>query len=146
MIRKILKSIKKAEAEKETCLYHTLVGSIVTSIGIIKGNNEYQNYKVFKEMRRKTFKEDVTVRLLAEEVAKLMKVDLEKLNGLVLVYDEKGVLGPMVTLEFENRILPLKPNAEYTGILFALWRNSDYAKEHIKVEEIFRNAGPILKS
>ena len=136
---KIRKAIKKFNEDREISLYHTLVGSIITSIGIIKGNNEYQNYKVFKELR-KAYNEDreITVKLLVEEAANLMKVDIDKLkNLLVLVYDDNGILGPMVTLQVEDKILPLKPNAEYTGILFTLMRNTAYAKAYIKVEKVY---------
>lgn len=133
-----VKTIKKALAEPEE--YRTLVGSIVTTIGIITGKSELQVRKMYINLRKYKKALPDTVAGICNYVWSIFGDDSVKAarSNMVLVYDKLNIRTPLVTLvNEEGNILPLSPNGKYTGILMPAAAGSDY----IDVEFLYDENG-----
>lgn len=133
-----VKTIKKALAEPEE--YRTLVGSIVTTIGIITGKSELQVRKMYNNLKKDKKLLPDTVAGICNYVWSIFGDDSVKAarSNMVLVYDKLNIRTPLVTLvNEEGNILPLNPNGKYTGILMTAAAGSDY----IDVEFLYDENG-----
>lgn len=125
MTKKIKKNIKPNE------LYTTLIGSIITSVGMICGRNELANRKLFNTISKakEVLEPFDTVEKLCDYVFTIhgdkSKEELFKANTC-LVYDEAGIRMPLVCLftdvqdEEGNvypKLLPLDPRGHMYGVM-----------------------------
>jgi len=124
-VRKIKKNIKPNE------LYTTLIGSIITSVGMICGKNEMANRKLFNSIskHKEILNSYDTVEKLCDYIFTIYgdesKEELFKANTC-LVYDELGIRMPLVCLftdvqdEEGNaypKLLPLDPKGNMYGVM-----------------------------
>ena len=135
MIRKIRKNIDKTEWEMTKSLYTTLIGSIVTCVGLLKGKTVNDNWEEFKKLKKHKNKLPNTVQDIVEYVDALYG-DVPLLpclkDKLVLVYATNDFWAPMVAIATpEGMIAPISPDGMYYGILGYI------GKDYIEVEKIY---------
>lgn len=133
-----VKRIAKRQQTPEE--YRTLVGSIVTTIGIITGKTEQQVRKTYNMLKKN--KQDIpnTVSEICDYVWSIFGNDdmIAERANMVLVYDTLNIRSPLVTLVGENgNIMPLSPNGVFTGILMTAAKGSDY----VGVEFLYNEDG-----
>lgn len=139
-IRTIKKNQNKTEKKIDRALYSTLIGSIVTSVGIVNGKTRSDMNKLFNALKAKRKTLPTTIEELVEFVIKQFDPDGNRLKyaNLVLIYDNRQIFTPLVTLTTsEGDLLPLAKDGMYYGIL-------GYAKEgrdFIGYEYIFDEKG-----
>jgi len=132
-----IKAIKKALAEPEE--YKTLVGSIVTTIGIITGKSELQVRKMYNNLKKDKKALPETVAGICNYLWSIYGDDAHKAarSNMVLVYDKLNIRTPLVTLVNEDgNILPLRPDGKYTGILMTAAAGSEYVDVEFLYDEI----------
>lgn len=136
-----VRQIKRNIKQEINPLYYTLVGSIITTIGILTGKSEIQNKKLYQDLNKHKQILKPTVQEITDYIWTIYGNDeLIKLRAnIVLVYDKLGVRVPMVTLinpETET-LLPLKQNGEFTGIL----KVANEGRDYIGVEYLYDEDG-----
>lgn len=138
MSNRVKRIAKKAQKTPEE--YRTLVGSIVTTVGIITGKSELQVRKTYNLLKKNKQVIPNTVAEICDYVWSIFGDDnmIAERANMVLVYDKLNVRAPLVTLVNEDgNILPLSPNGMYTGILMTANKGSDY----IGVEFLYNEDG-----
>jgi len=116
----VIKRMKTKIDKKSNEIYNTLVGSIVTTFGIINGVDEDEIKSIYKGLKKNKNKLPNTVDELCKVVwGKIGKDENIPLrSNAVLVYDKLNIRTPLVTLvNSEGNLLPLKRDGEFTGIL-----------------------------
>ena len=123
-------AVKRIAKRKQTPEeYRTLVGSVVTTIGIITGKSELQVRKTYNMMKKNKQVIPHTVAEICEYVWSIFGDDdkIAARANMVLVYDRLNIRAPLVTLVNENgNIMPLSPDGTFTGILMTAAAGSDY--------------------
>lgn len=134
----IIKRIAKRKQAPEE--YRTLVGSIVTTIGIISGRSESEVRKTYNKLKKNKKSIPNTVAEICDYVWSIFG-DPDKFEAranMVLVYDKLNIRSPLVTLVNENgNIMPLSPDGTFTGILMTAAAGSEY----VEVEFLYREDG-----
>ena len=139
-VKSIRKNQKKTEKSIDRLLYSTLIGSIVTSVGIVNGKTRSDMYELFRKLKARKKTLPTTIEELVEHVIKQFDENGDRLKyaNLVLIYDNRQIFTPLVTLTTsEGDLLPLAKDGMYYGIL-------GYAKEgrdFIGYEYIFDENG-----
>lgn len=139
----IVKRIAK-KAKKTDPLYNSLVGSIVTTIGIITGLTEKECRKTFSTLKRSKKSLGNTALEIFYFIWDILGNDesIPLRSNVVLIWDKCNVRSPLVTLvDNDGHILPLKPNGDYTGILMSALAGSD----SVGVEYMFNEDGSEIK-
>lgn len=137
--KRIAKKTKQIPEE-----YRTLVGSIVTTIGIITGKSEQQVRKTYNMLKKNKQVILNTVAEICEYVWSIFGDDdmIAARANMVLVYDKLNIRSPLVTLvNDEGNILPLSPGGTFTGILLTAAAGSDY----VEVEFLYNEDGTEIK-
>ena len=135
LTRRIAKKVGQTPEE-----YRTLVGSIVTTIGIITGKSELQVRKTYNMLKKNKQVIPNTVAELCNFVWSIFGDDdkIAERANMVLVYDKLNIRSPLVTLvNDEGNILPLSPDGTFTGILMTATKGSDY----VGVEFLYNEDG-----
>ena len=135
MIRKFRKSIDKNEWEQTQALYATLVGSIVTCVGLLKGKTIHDNWEEFNKLKKNKKSLPNTVAEIVNYVDALYG-DAPLLpcfkQRLVLVYAVNEFYAPMVAIATpEGEIAPISPDGMYYGIL------GHIGKDWVAVEPVY---------
>lgn len=141
MSNKVKRIAKKQQAPEE---YRTLVGSIVTTIGIITGKSELQVRKMYNRLKKNKQIIPNTVAEICKYIWNIFGDDnkIEARANMVLVYDTLNIRSPLVTLvNEEGNILPLSPDGTFTGILMTAAKGSDY----VEVEFLYNEDGSEIK-
>ena len=114
-------------------MYGSLMGSIIVSIGKLKGKNEDSILEYFRNAQTdEDLAKSKNVREACEYIAKDLELDNEEYKkSLVLVYDEEGKYSPLVTICTTEGIYPLQPDGFYNGIL------SRVEEDNVTIEDIF---------
>lgn len=134
-VKRIAKKTQKTPEE-----YRTLVGSIVTTIGIITGKSELQVRKTYNMLKKNKQVIPNTVAEICDYVWSIFGDDdkIDARANMVLVYDKLNIRAPLVTLVNEDgNIMPLSPSGIYTGILMTAASGSDY----VGVEYLYNEDG-----
>lgn len=134
----IVKRIAKRKQTPEE--YRTLVGSIVTTIGIISGRSELEVRMMYNRLKKNKKSIPNTVEEICNYVWSIFGNDdkFEARANMVLVYDKLNIRSPLVTLVNENgNIMPLSPDGTFTGILMSASAGSD----SVGVEYLFNEDG-----
>jgi hypothetical protein len=131
-IRKFRRNI----ATKLCPLYFTTIGSLITTVMQVTGKSEDDAMKHYSLIKKnaKTVIGDKTFKEIAEYIFTTFgdeAVEATWKNSLVIVYDD--VRTPMFALFDGERVLPLKRDGTYTGILMQLMKE----EPNIYVEKIF---------
>lgn len=120
--------------------YRTLVGSIVTTIGIITGKSEQEVRKTYNHLKKNKKNIPYTVAEICNYVWSIFGDDdkIAVRAKMVLVYDKLNIRSPLVTFVNENgNLMPLSPDGIFTGILMTAAVGSDY----VGVEYLYNEDG-----
>lgn len=126
MSSKARRLVKRKQTPEE---YRTLVGSILTTIGIITGKSELQVRKTYNMLKKNKQVLPNTVANICDYVWTIFGDDnkIAARANMVLVYDKLNIRAPLVTLVNENgNIMPLSQDGQFTGILMTAAAGSDY--------------------
>ena len=143
-----IRQIKK-EITKPSLLYNTLIGSIISTVGMISGKSEIQNRKLFNTLKKDPKVLPDTVEKICDYIFAIHgdeNVEEEFKSRAVLVYDEQNIRQPLVCLmsiqttlnddgdEVEYPVLlPLDPNGNLYGVMRAFMAGSP----NVYVESVF---------
>lgn len=142
--KQIEKNSRKFIQLRNSVLSETLIGSIITSIGILNERTIEEDYKLFTTIKRnkQLLEGKNTVEKLVEYINTIFgkSEDRKPLANLVLISDLNDVYTPLVTISLDiddenGGILPLRQDGLRTGIL------SQLGKENIQIEFIFDEEG-----
>ncbi len=130
----------KKEIAKPSELYTTLVGSIISTVGMISGKSEIQNRKLFNALKKQPKVLPDTVEKICDYIFTIHgdeNVEEEFKSRAVLVYDEQNIRQPLVCLmtiqntlnddgdEIEYPVLmPLDPKGNLYGVMRAFMTGS----------------------
>lgn len=141
MSSKARRLIKRKQIPEE---YRTLIGSIVTTVGIISGKSEIQVRKMYNMLKKNKQVIPNTVAGICNYVWSIFGDDnkFAERSNMVLVYDTLNIRAPLVTIVNENgNIMPLSPDGTFTGILMTAANGSDY----VGVEFLYDKDGDEIK-
>lgn len=137
MSNKVKRLSKRQQTPEE---YRTLVGSIVTTIGIITGKSELQVRKMYNRLKKNKQVVPNTVSEICKYVWSIFGDDdkIASRANMVLVFDKLNIRSPLVSLvNDEGNILPLSPDGTFTGILMTAAAGSEY----VNVEYLYNEDG-----
>jgi hypothetical protein len=133
------KKIKK-EIAKPNELYTTLIGSIISTVGMLSGKSEIQNRKLFNILKKDPKVLPDTVEKICDYIFTVHgdeNVKEEFKSRAVLVYDEQNIRQPLVCLmsiqttvnddgdEVDYPVLlPLDPKGDLYGVMRAFMSGS----------------------
>lgn len=129
-----------AKRKKTPEEYSTLVGSIVTTIGIISGRSELEVRMMYNKLKKNKGDMPNTVSEICDYVWSIFGNDdmIAARADMVLVYDKLNIRSPLVTFTNENgNIMPLSPDGTFTGILMTAAAGSEY----VGVEYLYNEDG-----
>ena len=134
-----IKSIKKEMKKQINPLYHTTIGSLITTVAMVTGKSEIVALKFYNSLKRnKQILENKTFKELAEYIFTTFGDEAVEENwkkSLVIVYDD--FRSPLFALSDGEKILPLRADGIYTGILYEFTKPEEEVKTAIGVEFIF---------
>lgn len=124
---RVEESIKKYE------LYGSIAGSAIVSVGKLAKKTEKELLKEFEILKKdEKFFESKNIVEMCEYLFKYFNVDEKYKNNVILLFDEREIYTPMVTLLVDDTILPLDPDAK---IFCGIFANLD--KDYINFEFVF---------
>lgn len=131
--KKIEENVEADKKLKLYTLYGTLVGSVIVTFGKLVGKSEDEMLKDFAYYSKD---EDLFKCKNIKEVCDYIKRDYGVIedyeDNIVLIYDEKNVYTPIVTIMDEDGVVyPLDRDGNAIGVLAHL------GSEDIKVEYIY---------
>lgn len=136
MSNKISKIVKNVEANKNQNVYHMCnctAGSAICTIGKLAGKTEDEILDAFNALRKDFPVKVNTIMELCDYLIGYFSMDEKYKENIVLVYDERNIMTPLVTVEYHtpegNILCPISSDGNYTGILANLdkeWISFEY--------------------
>ena len=138
MSNRVKKIIKEAQENKNQNVYHMCnctAGSAICTIGKLAGKKEEEVLESFNAIRKDHSVKVNTIRELCDYLIDYFGMDEKYKENIVLVYDERNIMTPLVTVEYNtpegNILYPISSDGNYTGILANLDR------EWVSIEYIY---------
>lgn len=138
MSNRVKKIVKEVQENKNQNVYHMCnctAGSAICTIGKLAGKKEEEVLESFNALRKDHSVKVNTIRELCDYLIGYFGMKEEYKDNLVLVYDERNIMTPLVTVEYNtsegNIIYPISSDGNYTGILANLDR------EWVSIEYIY---------
>ena len=141
--KKVENETRKFIQLRDSVLAETLIGSIITCIGILNSRTQEEMYKLFRTIKRN--KEMISGKDTVEKLVEYINTIFGKsedrfpLSKLVLVSDLNDIYTPLVAISMDDGetggIMPLRRDGLYSGILTQL------GKDNIAIEYIFDENG-----
>ena len=138
MSNRVKKIVKEAQENKNQNVYHMCnctAGSAICTIGKLAGKKEEEILVSFNALRKDHSIKVNTIRELCDYLIGYFGMKEEYKENLVLVYDEKNIMTPLVTVEYNtpegNILYPISSDGNYTGIL------ANLDKEWVSIEYIY---------
>ena len=138
MSNRVKKIVKEAQENKNQNVYHMCnctAGSAICTIGKLAGKKEEEVLESFNAIRKDHSVKVNTIRELCDYLISYFGMDEKYKENIVLVYDERNIMTPLVTVEYNtpegNILYPISSDGNYTGILANLDR------EWVSIEYIY---------
>ena len=138
MSNRVKKIVKEAQENKNQNVYHMcncIAGSAICTIGKLAGKKEEEVLESFNALRKDHSVKVNTIRELCDYLIGYFGMKEEYKDNLVLVYDERNIMTPLVTVEYNtpegNILYPISSDGNYTGIL------ANLDKEWVSIEYIY---------
>lgn len=138
MSNRVKKIVKEAQENKNQNVYHMCnctAGSAICTIGKLAGKKEEEVLESFNTLRKDHSIKVNTIRELCDYLISYFGMDEKYKENIVLVYDERNIMTPLVTVEYNtpegNILYPISSDGNYTGILANLDR------EWVSIEYIY---------
>lgn len=133
--KKLEKTAKAEESLKKYELYGSIAGSAIVSIGKLAKKTEKELIKEFEILKNdEKFFASKNIVEMCEYLFKYFNVEEIYKDNIILLFDEREILTPMITLFVDNTILPLDPEGKVFNGIFA---NID--KDYINYEFVFND-------
>lgn len=136
MSNRVKKIVKEVEINKNQNVYHMCnctAGSAICTIGKLAGKKEEEVLDAFNALRKDFSIKVNTIRELCDYLIGYFGMKEEYKENIVLVYDERNIMTPLVTVEYHtsegNILCPISSDGNYTGILANLdkeWVSFEY--------------------
>ena len=138
MSNRVKKIVKEAQENKNQNVYHMCnctAGSAICTIGKLAGKKEEEILVSFNVLRKDHSIKVNTIRELCDYLIGYFGMKEEYKENIVLVYDERNIMTPLVTVEYNtpegNILYPISSDGNYTGIL------ANLDKEWVSIEYIY---------
>ena len=138
MSNRVKKIVKEVQENKNQNVYHMCnctAGSAICTIGKLAGKKEEEVLESFNAIRKDHSVKVNTIRELCDYLISYFGMDEKYKENIVLVYDERNIMTPLVTVEYNtpegNILYPISSDGNYTGILANLDR------EWVSIEYIY---------
>ena len=138
MSNRVKKIVKEAQENKNQNVYHMCnctAGSAICTIGKLAGKKEEEVLESFNAIRKDHSVKVNTIRELCDYLISYFGMDEKYKENIVLVYDERNIMTPLVTVEYNtpegNILYPISSDGNYTGIL------ANLDKEWVSIEYIY---------
>lgn len=138
MSNRVKKIVKEVQENKNQNVYHMCnctAGSAICTIGKLAGKKEEDILVSFNALRKDPSVKVNTIRELCDYLIGYFGMDEKYKDNLVLVYDERNIMTPLVTIEYHTEegsvLCPISSDGTYTGIMNYLDR------EWISIEYIY---------
>ena len=138
MSNRVKKIVKEVQENKNQNVYHMCnctAGSAICTIGKLAGKKEEEVLESFNAIRKDHSVKVNTIRELCDYLIDYFGMDEKYKENIVLVYDERNIMTPLVTVEYNtpegNILYPISSDGNYTGILANLDR------EWVSIEYIY---------
>ena len=138
MSNRVKKIVKEAQENKNQNVYHMCnctAGSAICTIGKLAGKKEEEILVSFNALRKDSSVKVNTIRELCDYLIGYFGMKEEYKDKFVLVYDERNIMTPLVTVEYNtpegNILYPISSDGNYTGIL------ANLDKEWVSIEYIY---------
>ena len=138
MSSKAKKIEKNVETNKNQNVYHMCnctAGSAICTIGKLAGKTEEEILEAFNALRKDFPVKVNTIRELCDYLIGYFSMDKAYKENIVLVYDERNIITPLVTVEYhteDGKILcPISSDGTYVGIM------SHLSEEWVSVEHVY---------
>lgn len=138
MSNRVKKIVKEVQENKNQNVYHMCnctAGSAICTIGKLAGKKEEEILEAFNALRKDFSVKVNTIRELCDYLIGYFGMKEEYKENLVLVYDERNIMTPLVTVEYHtpegNILYPIPSDGTYTGIMNYLDR------EWVSIEFIY---------
>ena len=138
MSNRVKKIVKEAQENKNQNVYHMCnctAGSAICTIGKLAGKKEEEILVSFNVLRKDHSIKVNTIRELHDYLISYFGMKEEYKENIVLVYDERNIMTPLVTVEYNtpegNILYPISSDGNYTGIL------ANLDKEWVSIEYIY---------
>lgn len=138
MSSKAKKIEKNVETNKNQNVHHMCnctAGSAICTIGKLAGKTEEEVLDAFNALRKDFPVKVNTIRELCDYLIGYFGADEKYKENIVLVYDERNTMTPLVTVEYQteegNILCPIPSDGTYTGIL------ANLGNEWVTVEHVY---------
>lgn len=134
-IKKIVKEVKENKNQNVYHMCNCTAGSAICTIGKLAGKKEEEVLESFNALRKDHSVKVNTIRELCDYLISYFGMDEKYKENIVLVYDERNIMTPLVTVEYNtpegNILYPISSDGNYTGIL------ANLDKEWVSIEYIY---------
>lgn len=134
-VKKIVKEVQENKNQNVYHMYNCTAGSAICTIGKLAGKKEEEVLDDFNKLRKDSSVKVNTIRELCDYLIGYFGMDEKYKDNIVLVYDERNIMTPLVTVEYytpEGNILcPISSDGNYTGIMNYLDR------EFVSIEYVY---------
>lgn len=133
--KKIAKNVKTNKNQNVHQMCNCTAGSAICTIGKLAGKTEEEVLDAFNALRKDFPVKVNTIRELCDYLIGYFGMDEKYKENIVLVHDERNIITPLVTVEYqteeENILCPIPSDGTYTGIM------SHLSEEWVSVEHVY---------
>lgn len=133
--KKIVKNVKTNKAQNVYEMCNCTAGSAICTIGKLSGKKEEDILDDFNTLRKNFPVKVDTIRGLCDFLIGYFGMKEEYKDNLVLVYDERNTMTPLITVEYQTEegaiLCPIPSDGTYPGIM------SHLSEEWVSVEYIY---------
>lgn len=136
--KKIAKNVKTNKKQNVYEMSSCTAGSAICTIGKLAGKTEQEILDDFNTLRKDFPVKVNTIREMCDYLIGYFGMDEKYKENIVLVYDERNIMTPLVTVEYHTEdgdiLCPISSDGTYTGIL-AYLDNEWATVEHVYDED-----------
>lgn len=133
--KKIAKNVKTNKNQNVHQMCNCTAGSAICTIGKLAGKTEEEVLDAFNALRKDFPVKVNTIRELCDYLIDYFGMDEKYKENIVLVYDERNIITPLVTVKYqaeeESILCPIQSDGTYTGIM------SHLSEEWVSIEHIY---------
>lgn len=119
--KKIVKEVQTNNKQNVYEMCNCTAGSAICTIGKLAGKKEQEILDDFNALRKNFPVKVNTIRELCDFLIGYFGMDEKYKDNLVLVYDERNIITPLITVKYQTEdggiLCPISSDGTYTGIL-----------------------------
>ena len=116
---KIAEAVEEKKENDITLLYTTLLGTIVATVGLLNNVDQEVQLDYFISLTKMANELPTTVKGLCDYVWRSLgkKKNIKLRANMVLIYDTEEKRSPMVSIVYNEEVMPLAPNGLAYGVI-----------------------------